>query len=349
VSHTKREPGAHPPDVSIVVPTFNRAASVQRLLASFASQDIARERFEIVVVSDGSSDGTFELVRNGTWGSDVRPLEQRNRGRAAACNLGVQAARGGLVVFLDDDMQPVPAFVRAHLDAHRDAPALIGIGPVPVHLDSRSAPLVKFRAEVFDAKLKKLARADRPPAISDAYTGNASVSRERFLSVGGFDEGFRRYGHEDYELVRRLVGAGGAIALIPEAVAVQHYEKSFAQLARDIEDEGTTALYLMQRHPTAWPEVELSTWGRRSYRHRKTIEALIRAELRMGGVAKGLRGATRMLEWMTPSFLPRWYDLALDYSYWLGVVRAPGPVGEAFRVCGDLSVALEGLQHGTNA
>lgn len=110
---------------------------------------------------------------------ELRSLWQAAQGRAAACNAGVREAVGRRIILLDDDLDPAPHCLAAHLAANPNG-SRIGI------------------------------------------------------VAGGFDEGFRLYGHEDYEFALRLAGAGATFRFSRDALAVQHYAKTLPQLANDI-------------------------------------------------------------------------------------------------------------------
>src|SRR5215470_9827202 len=119
-----------PTFVSIVVPTYNRRASLQRLLEALVHQTYARSDFEVIVVDDGSTDGTVEFARTTDFGYQVRVIEQEHSGPAAARNRGVTEAHGELIVFLDDDVVPVDGLLAQHVADHAPDPKLVVIGPM---------------------------------------------------------------------------------------------------------------------------------------------------------------------------------------------------------------------------
>jgi len=114
------------PRFSVVVPTFQRRDVVVASVAAFGAQDFG-EPFEVVVVVDGSTDGTADALRALSPPFPLAVVEQENRGPAAARNRGAEEARGEFLLFLDDDMDPVPDFVGAHVRAHRDAVGLVAV------------------------------------------------------------------------------------------------------------------------------------------------------------------------------------------------------------------------------
>jgi GT2 family glycosyltransferase len=239
-------PSSTTPDISVVVPTYQRRASILRLVNAFAGQTLACERFEVVVAIDGSTDGTLEAIRALSSPFRLRAHWQSNRGRAAACNAGVLASAGALIVILDDDMVPVPEFLVAHLASHAPGRVTGVVGAVPIAFDENSPPLVRHIGENFNAHLDRLKAKGKPTKVRDFYSGNFSIERHALLDVGGFDESFNEYGNEDVELAIRLRKAGVELRYSAEAMAWQRYEKSFAQLA------------------TAWPKAARRCCVRRS-------------------------------------------------------------------------------------
>src|SRR5262249_27992550 len=116
---TEQEPPGTAPDpaldVSVIVPTYQRRNLVARTVAALADQTVDRDRFEVIVVVDGSTDGTADRVRALDRPVHIRVIEQRNRGRAAAINAGAAGARGPVLLFLDDDMRADPNMIAEHL------------------------------------------------------------------------------------------------------------------------------------------------------------------------------------------------------------------------------------------
>ena len=174
--------------LSIVIATKDRAAYLDRALASFSAQ-IGAPAFEVVVVDNGSTDATPQIVERArekapfgiTYIFEARP----NRG--AARNRGIAAAEGHLVLFCDDDIYAPPGFLAAH-DAAHTANNLVVSGPilnVPGYSDRPKPSLANFSRAFF-------------------CTCNVSVPKAALSAVTGFDEAFDLYGWEDTELGVRL-------------------------------------------------------------------------------------------------------------------------------------------------
>ena len=114
--------------VTIVVPTHNRVTALMRLLRSLEHQMPLEGGFEVVVVDDGSADGTAAAVSAINWSFPLIVHEQVPSGPAAARNAGAARAAGDILLFLDDDMEPMPEVVRAHAMLHSEYPNSVGIG-----------------------------------------------------------------------------------------------------------------------------------------------------------------------------------------------------------------------------
>jgi glycosyltransferase involved in cell wall biosynthesis len=184
------------PEISVVVPTHNRAAGLTRLVEALTAQTLDRERFEVIVVDDGSQppqrvDGDGLLLRV------IR--HESPRGPSAARNSGWKAARAPLVAFIDDDCTPTASWLGAFLAAaDGDADWLIVQGPVVPAPDQRS-------------ELTPLSHTINFPGPHPLFvTCNIAYSRALLERVGGFDESFRNACGEDVELGTRAVKAGAA-------------------------------------------------------------------------------------------------------------------------------------------
>ncbi len=310
------------PRVSVVIPTYQRRASVQRLLEALGQQTLAPDEYEALVVVDGSDDGTREMVADFAAPYRLQALWQPNRGRAAACNTGVQAASGDVVVLLDDDMEPTPDFLAAHLAAQADGAARGVFGAVPIRLDPGSPPVLRYIGAKFNRHLDKLAGPAYTLQPRDFYSGNFSIRRQTLLAVGGFDEAFRIYGNEDIELSLRLVKAGVTLIYSPHALAYQHYTKDLAGLARDHRAKGRTSVLLAAKHPAVAPHLRLGAYHQGPRWWRLVRAGLLRLGLLYPPTSDWVLGAVRRMERYQPARLDRLYDLVLDLCYWEGVQAA---------------------------
>lgn len=310
------------PKVSVVIPTYCRRDSVRRTLGKLADQTLPHDDYEVVVTVDGSEDGTREMLEGLSTPYQLTHIWQPNRGRAAACNTGIRAARGDLVVILDDDMDPVPSFLAAHMSAHPEGSRIAVLGAVPVRLDEDAPPVAGYIARKFERHIVKLAEPGCVINHRDFYSGNVSIRRAELEGVGGFDEEFAVYGHEDGELALRLFDAGVRPVFSEQALAYQRYPKSFAGLARDNISKGRTAVLLASKRPDAVWDLKLGTFGEGSLRWRLVRQAMLWIGRFWPGLSDLVIRLVELLERRNPPRMDVYYSLAFDYFYWLGALAA---------------------------
>jgi GT2 family glycosyltransferase len=317
------------PLISVVIPTYQRRDSLLRALASLRNQTFSAEDYEVIAAVDGSTDGTAEAARRFAAPYALSVLEGPNRGRAGACNGAIRAAGGDLVVLLDDDMEASSGFLAAHARAHQGPLEQAVVGAAPIASDSGSPPFVRYMADGFRGRLERLAQPGYRLRFRDVYTGNFSARRDLLLAVGGFDDAFRIYGHEDYELAVRLQKAGVELTYCADASAHQHYEKTFADFARDGIARGRTAVLFAGKHPEIAAGIKLSEFHHGPWRWR-ALRALL---LQVGRVTKRVPGwvvqVIGLLEHHQPARLDKYYTMAIDYLYWHGALGALREQGSA--------------------
>jgi GT2 family glycosyltransferase len=219
-------------------------------------------------------------------------------------------------------MEAAPEFLREHARAHAgDVPRAV-VGPVPIRDDASAPPIVRYRAAGFARKLERLRRSESEPAVREMYTGNFSVPRVLFLELGGFDESFVGYGNEDFELLVRLRQAGARLGFAPAAYATQYYEKRYCDLARDTTEEGRNAVMFAERHPALLDELYLMEFGRFSPPRRAALAVGCALAHAWPGFLAAVAALIAQAERRDAPRLSRYYDLAFDLHYWLGVQQA---------------------------
>jgi glycosyltransferase involved in cell wall biosynthesis len=234
--------------ISVVTPTHNKEALLRRTLASLETQDVGADAFEVVVVDDGSSDGTAAFLAGHRPPYPLKTVRvEDNRGRAAARNRGVERAEGDVVVFLDDDMELVPGFLRAHRDLHESGEKVAGVGNVVNHPEITLAPIDRYMSTRGAQKIG--ARGALPWKFFS--TNNSSVKREDLNAVGGFDENFVHYGFEDLELAWRLERERGlGFRFVPGARSLHIHAHTLDEVLEKKTLCGRSSLpYLFHKHP----------------------------------------------------------------------------------------------------
>jgi glycosyltransferase involved in cell wall biosynthesis len=115
---------------SIIIPTFNKIERLRLVLEAFNYQSANVEDFEIVLVNDGSTDGTEEEIKKIEVNYKLSYLSQKNTGRSAARNLGITAANNPLLIFCDDDTIPCIDYIKEHISAHLNSEDLLVHGKI---------------------------------------------------------------------------------------------------------------------------------------------------------------------------------------------------------------------------
>jgi glycosyltransferase involved in cell wall biosynthesis len=319
------------PRISVVVPTFNRRRLLSRSLETLRTQEAPAGLYEIVVVVDGSRDGTEAMLAGLAGGSDrIRFFTQPNRGLAAARNRGAAEARGEVVLFLDDDMLAAPDVVTRHDAAHEPGMERVVFGAVGLAEGTRRS-FLKTGVERWGRELElRLSAPGHRFRFDDCHFGHASISRSLLERVGGFDEGFVEFGNEDYELGARLLERGAEMRFLPAAVARQIYDKSFLRWLSDAYWVGRADVRLAEVHPGLAKELRCARVERHPLRRLARRCGLRRFDP-LGGVwgcaAVLLHGAERLS--LRGGLLARAQTLLGERAYWRGIRDARGARGAA--------------------
>jgi len=263
-------------EISVVVPTYNRRDTVMRTLQTLFAQSLAPSRFEVVVVVDGSVDGTADALKALHPACGFQIVEQENRGLAGARNTGYRAARAGLVLFLDDDMLCDPGLVQAHLHAYQGTDSIATFGAIFLSPDSPPSLAAEcFKRELGASHLQRRSNPNLKLKLRECIFSNSSIPRRRLDELGGFDENFRM--REDLEFGIRLFQTGVHPVPLPGAIAYQYYDKTSEDLIRDAEAFARADWLLAQKHPSANIEGYLSTSNSESSTKHKVRELAARA------------------------------------------------------------------------
>ncbi|MBP7689877.1 MAG: glycosyltransferase family 2 protein [Thermoflexales bacterium] len=212
------------PPVSVILPTYNRLDRLQRVLKALENQAFPRDRFDVIVVSDGSTDGTREYLQALQSPLTITFVEQANQGVAVARNTGLSRATGDLVVFIDDDVVPSPQLVAEHVACHGDS-NLVVLGPMLTPNDFDMKPWVRWEQSMLMKQYDDMLKGRWAPTARQFYTGNTSLARRHVIEAGGFDPHFRRA--EDVELAYRLAQRGLRFVFNDRAIGWHYAERSF--------------------------------------------------------------------------------------------------------------------------
>lgn len=226
---------------SIQLCTYNRAHLLERVLDACFEQTVAPSEYEVVLVNDGSTDNTLEVIERAQRRATCRfiVINQPNSGLAKGRNAGIAQATGDRIIFIDDDVLPIPTFVEEHLRSHAEKPKAIVRGGA-------------INVESFE---------DLPPPLWNIrhysgnyfWTTNVSVPLATIRAIGGFNESFSEYGWEDIDVGLRL-RFGGVKALFNPKALVYHWKPrprsgNVEKMIRQARAQARTAVQLAEIHP----------------------------------------------------------------------------------------------------
>ncbi|MCA1826853.1 MAG: glycosyltransferase family 2 protein [Myxococcales bacterium] len=308
--------------LSVVIATWNRPQLLRRLLSQLAQQTL--DDFEVIVVDDGSSPPVEA--------QGVHLIRQANAGAAAARHAGILAARGDIVVVVDDDMQVGPDFLARHLASH-DGPHSVVLGRIRADPDLPKMPLFeRWHAHLLDVKAEKLRDGRLQPRGDLLFTGNASFHRADYLAAGGFDRSLGQ--SEDIELGMRLEKAGATFRFSEDASTLHGSDHTSLRKWRDrARRYGACDLRIGRKHPdlaTAGP------WHRLLF----DLNPITRSFVAYSLAAPWLAGVlTTLAIWMALAFDKLGLErvafaatsLAYSMEYYRGVRYEAGSIAGAIR------------------
>jgi GT2 family glycosyltransferase len=221
----------------VVVPVYNGEGTIAECLDSLLALEYPEERVELLVVDNGSRDGTAGVLR--PYGDRIKRLEESTRGPAAARNAGLRAAEGDVVAFTDADCRVERDWLRAIVAPLEDA--RVGIVGGTIRALPPANDVEQF-GEVIHDHHKAIEVWTPPEAISMNWASRRAVLRK----LGGFDERFRRC--EDVDLSYRVVQAGYTLAFAPAAVVYHRNEAHLAGLFREGFAHGFHGVHALKHH-----------------------------------------------------------------------------------------------------
>ncbi len=247
VTEPRPTTGGQQPTFSVVIPTHNRIAMLERVLLGLDLQQDAPE-FETIVINDGSTDETHQVLskRNG-----ITFRSQPNTGPGEARNHGIALARGHFIVFIGDDTVPEPRFLAEHARTHRES----GEDPLIACLGytgwPRSERVTAFMDYINDYGLQfgyRLIEDGGVVPFNFFYTSNISIDRQ-LLADNPFDTTFPSAAWEDIELAYRLERRGLKIRYNAKAITRHYHQMNVDSFARRQYTVGKSGAIFYRKHP----------------------------------------------------------------------------------------------------
>lgn len=301
--------------ISVIVPIYRNAASALALLESLLRQRIPDDTsLEIVVVDDGSADGSTDLLRE-REGPGIRVVAlPRNMGRAIARNAGAAHAGGEFLFFIDSDCRPEDqGFLAAHLHVLQGG-AIASLGPVAIP-GGGNAFWSRYQNEASDRRARQHA-SGMPYSGS---TANFAVRADAYRQSGGFDARYLAYGFEDRDLLVRLSRLG-RLDWCPEA-RVTHADALTLNgvLEKMRTAAGASAILFSHDHAEAYRALGFAALDARLHPWLRPIAALASPMLRAAPLLDCLLGQ----RWI-PHFLARpMVKVLVALAYMQGTTLTP--------------------------
>lgn len=207
------------PEISVVIPTYNRITLLSQTLNKLLQQSLNKDRFEIIVVDDGSedrtADGLLEIKKLSM--RNLKIYRQKNKGSPSARNLGIKEAMGHIIISMDDDMWAYPDLLELHLNFHEKHPEVESAVLGAVKTGNEDADLCDPDNRKMQGVTTSI-NGDILTHYSNFTTQNVSLKRDFLIEAGLFKEGLQRF--DDMELAFRLKDKGLKLYYCPQAISI---------------------------------------------------------------------------------------------------------------------------------
>jgi glycosyltransferase involved in cell wall biosynthesis len=168
-----------PASVSVIIPTYNRRDTLRETLESIARQTYPSDCFEVIIVDDGSTDGTSEIAAE-VFPFTLRYFRQSNQGDAEARNLGARQSQADFLVFLDDDILVDPGYLTHLIHAHDKRQKKIVVGTCHLWLEETLPSPQDLRGSLASDRIDTIAELP----FRDIFSNNMSIRREAYFEIG---------------------------------------------------------------------------------------------------------------------------------------------------------------------
>lgn len=316
--------------ISVVIPTHNRIDLLTKHLKMFGDQTVPVHDFEVIVVADGCTDGTVAVVTCLEVPYNLILLESNpGTGASGARNRGAALASGGIVLFLDDDMEPSRNLLAAHIEAHRLTPGGVVLGHYPMQPPEERESLFTKSARLWWAE-KFASRAAPTYRFSfwDFCTGNVSICKKAFERAGGFDQEINQKGAgEDYELGYRLICDRVPMQFAPAAASIHHTQVTWSNALSRSRQEGFGQALIVRKHPELFWQFNVAHLSRLS--ESSLFRPLWIALWKFPALGEPIASFARMVAYIllimnVQSLFWRLHRILHGHAYWKGVRTAFG-------------------------
>ena len=235
------------PEISVIIPTLGQRGMLPVVLGTLEKSPYAGE-LEVLIV-DNSPEGLLSGSGKESFGGFVRVLDCKKSGAASARNLGARDAEGEFLLFLDDDVVPMPGLIEEHLKCVKAGPGRLSMGKMLPAESVKASLFGEFL--IFYGLLPDYKDIKEGAELSCEHfnSSNFMISRENYSRAGGFNEGFDCYGWEDVEFGSRLSANGIRSLFSGKSLAAHHVESNLASYLNKMKLMGRSAVRFAGLHP----------------------------------------------------------------------------------------------------
>ena len=234
---------------SVVIPVYNNKEVLLKALKAWSLQAIPKDKFEVIISDDGSTDGLKEALSELSFPFMWKYLRQEHKGQSAATNLGIKHAEGEYVLLTCSDIIPSENLLEEHLKTHRKFGDVAVLGYIPYSPEIEVTPFMEYLVKGGPLFAYHLIRRDKENVPPDfLYAPNVSVRRKHLLDCGMFDETFT-YGCQDTELGIRLRLKGVRLVFNENAVGYHYHPNNVRDFIYRQKMAGKGSVLLARKHP----------------------------------------------------------------------------------------------------
>jgi len=216
------------PSISVIIPTYNRKKTLLKALEAYRKQSIPQEKFEILVIDDGSTDSTERMTEKlQKEHKNIYFFQQSHSGPAQARNLGIEKASSELILFTGDDCIPDKNLLQEHIRLHKKGDAIAVLGHIDWHPDLEITPFMRYINIDTQFSYPKIKETPANVPFGCFYTSNISIPKKYFQGVGIFDTDFTDAVLEDVELGYRIWKSGVRTIYNKRAITYHHHKICF--------------------------------------------------------------------------------------------------------------------------
>ena len=282
------------PEISVIIPTLGQRGTLPAVLSALEKSPYAGKLEALII--DNSPDGALSIAEKNGFPGFARALWCKKPGAAAARNLGSREAKGEFLLFLDDDVVPLPGLIEEHLKCVKAGPGLLSMG--------RMLPAESVKASLFGEFLifygllpgyENLAEGTEL-SCEHFNSSNFLIRKEDFFGTGGFDEGFDCYGWEDVEFGSRLPAKNLRVLFSGKALAEHRVESSLPAYQKKMKLMGRSAVKFAGLHPELSKRVNILNYDADKGLFRYNIKEIERLDLSDSEALKSCRDFAGSLE-----------------------------------------------------